>query len=439
MKNRLCEMLGIRYPIIQGGMAWSSDGTLAAAVSNAGGAGIIGSGGRTTEWVIEEIKKAKSLTDKPFGVNLMLMAPNVEEIAEAVCEEKVSFVTTGAGNPVPWIDKMHKAGVKVIPVVPNVKLAKRIAASGADAMVIEGMEGGGHIGKMTCMALLSNVLNEPCPIPVLAAGGISDGRAMAAALLMGADGVQMGTRFLLTTECPVHEKTKKMILNATDTDCVVTGFSRNMGVRCLENAFTRKYLAAEISGASNETLMELGTGTARMGMKEGDTENGSVMAGESLNVLNEILPCKDIIEKIIADANTALANAAGIFANGKEVTRRRSGAASRGSDEAIHKNDRQACRRINQRFLKQKKNRHSIQTVNIRMSDRFFTFIYFLSGPYLWPQENGQRIGAVPLAVRIHPSVRVHHSGSALFSLAVHVFVFWFPFSTEAADVRHPV
>ena len=165
---------------------------------------------------------------------------------------------------------------------------------------------------MTCMALLSNVLNEPCPIPVLAAGGISDGRAMAAALLMGADGVQMGTRFLLTTECPVHEKTKKMILNATDTDCVVTGFSRNMGVRCLENAFTRKYLAAEISGASNETLMELGTGTARMGMKEGDTENGSVMAGESLNVLNEILPCKDIIEKIIADANTALANAAAI-------------------------------------------------------------------------------------------------------------------------------
>lgn len=312
MKNRLCEMLGIRYPIIQGGMAWSSDGTLAAAVSNAGGAGIIGSGGRTTEWVIDEIKKAKSLTDKPFGVNLMLMAPNVKEIAEAVCEEKVSFVTTGAGNPVPWIDKMHKAGVKVIPVVPNVKLAKRIAASGADAMVIEGMEGGGHIGKMTCMALLSNVLNEPCPIPVLAAGGISDGRAMAAALLMGADGVQMGTRFLLTTECPVHEKTKEMILNATDTDCVVTGFSRNMGVRCLENAFTRKYLAAEISGASNETLMELGTGTARMGMKEGDTENGSVMAGESLNVLNEILPCKDIIEKIIADANTALANAAAI-------------------------------------------------------------------------------------------------------------------------------
>ncbi len=310
MKNRLCELLGIRYPIIQGGMAWSSDGTLAAAVSNAGGAGIIGSGGRTTEWVAEEIAKAKELTDKPFGVNLMLMAPNVNEIAEVICREKVAFITTGAGNPVPWISRMHEAGVKVIPVVPNVKLAKRIAASGADAMVIEGMEGGGHIGKMTCMALLSNVLREKYPIPVLAAGGISDGRAMAAALLMGADGVQMGTRFLLTTECPVHERTKEMIVKATDTDCVVTGYSRNLGVRCLENTFTRKYLAAETSGAPDKTLMEMGTGTARLGMMEGDIENGSVMAGESLNVLNEVLPCRDVIEKIVTDANTALSAAA---------------------------------------------------------------------------------------------------------------------------------
>ena len=325
MKNRLCELLGIRYPIVQGGMAWSSDGVLAAAVSEAGGAGIIGTGGRTTEWVAEEIKKAKSLTNKPFGINLMLMAPNVNkpfginlmlmapnvnEIADLVCKEKVAFITTGAGNPVPWIEKMHKAGIKVIPVVPNVKLAKRIAESGADAMVIEGMEGGGHIGTLTCMALLSNVLKEQYPIPVLAAGGISDGRAMAAALLMGADGVQMGSRFLLTTECPIHEKTKEMIVNATDTDCVVTGFSRNMGVRCLKNAFTQKYLEAETSGAPKEKLMELGTGTARLGMKEGDIENGSVMVGESLNVLTEVLPCKDVIEKIIADAKATLARGA---------------------------------------------------------------------------------------------------------------------------------
>ena len=284
MKNRFCELLGIRYPIVQGGMAWSSDGVLAAAVSEAGGAGIIGTGGRTTEWVAEEIKKAKNLTNKPFGINLMLMAPNVNEIADLVCKEKVAFITTG--------------------------LAKRIATSGADAMVIEGMEGGGHIGTLTTMALLSNVLKEKFSIPVLAAGGISDGRAMAAALLMGADGVQMGSRFLLTTECPIHEKTKEMIVKATDTDCVVTGYSRNMGVRCLKNAFTQKYLEAETSGAPKEKLMELGTGTSRMGMKEGDIENGSVMVGESLNVLNEVLPCKDIIEKIIADAKATLARGA---------------------------------------------------------------------------------------------------------------------------------
>jgi enoyl-[acyl-carrier protein] reductase II len=224
----------------------------------------------------------------------------------------VAFVTTGAGSPVPWIEPMHKAGIKVIPVVPNVKLAKRIATSGADAMVIEGMEGGGHIGTLTTMALLSNVLKDKYPIPVLAAGGISDGRAMAAALLMGADGVQMGSRFLVTTECPIHEKTKEMIVKATDTDCVVTGYSRNMGVRCLKNAFTQKYLEAETSGAPKEKLMELGTGTSRMGMKEGDIENGSVMVGESLNVLNEVLPCKDVIEKIMADAKATLANAAAI-------------------------------------------------------------------------------------------------------------------------------
>lgn len=305
-------MLGVRYPIIQGGMAWSSDGALAAAVSEAGGAGIIGTGGQTTEWVVNEIREAKKRTAKPFGVNLMLMAPNVKEIAEVVCREKAAFVTTGAGNPVPWIGLLHEAGVKVIPVVPNVKLARRIAASGADAMIIEGMEAGGHIGTMTTMALLSNVLREKYPIPILAAGGIADGRAMAAALLMGADGVQMGSRFLLTTECPIHENTKAMIINATDTDCVVTGYSRNMGVRCLSNDFTRRYLEAETSGASKERLMEMGTGTSRMGMKEGDTVNGSIMVGESLNVLTEILPCKEVIDQIVDEARKTLAKAATI-------------------------------------------------------------------------------------------------------------------------------
>ncbi|MBM6985819.1 MAG: nitronate monooxygenase [Acidaminococcaceae bacterium] len=312
MQNRFTQLMGIRYPIIQGGMAWSSDGTLAAAVSNAGGAGIIGSGGRTTDWVEAEIRKAKSRTDKPFGVNLMLMAPNVQEIADLVCREKVAFVTTGAGSPIPWINPLHEAGVKIIPVVPNVKLAKRVAAAGVDAMVIEGMEGGGHIGTISTMALLENVLQDRYDIPVLAAGGIADGRGLAAALLMGADGVQMGSRFLLTTECPVHQNVKDMIVHAVDTDNVVTGYSRGMGVRCLKNAFTEKYLAAETGGAPKETLMELGTGTSRIGMKDGDTVNGSIMVGESLAVLNDVLPCKEVVERIIREARETLAKAAEI-------------------------------------------------------------------------------------------------------------------------------
>lgn len=312
MQNRFTQLMGIRYPIIQGGMAWSSDGTLAAAVSNAGGAGIIGSGGRTTDWVEAEIRKAKSRTDKPFGVNLMLMAPNVQEIADLVCREKVAFVTTGAGSPIPWINPLHEAGVKIIPVVPNVKLAKRVAAAGVDAMVIEGMEGGGHIGTISTMALLENVLQDRYDIPVLAAGGIADGRGLAAALLMGADGVQMGSRFLLTTECPVHQNVKYMIVHAVDTDNVVTGYSRGMGVRCLKNAFTEKYLAAETGGAPKETLMELGTGTSRIGMKDGDTVNGSIMVGESLAVLNDVLPCKEVVERIIREARETLAKAAEI-------------------------------------------------------------------------------------------------------------------------------
>lgn len=312
MQNRFTQLMGIRYPIIQGGMAWSSDGTLAAAVSNAGGAGIIGSGGRTTDWVEAEIRKAKSRTDKPFGVNLMLMAPNVQEIADLVCREKVAFVTTGAGSPIPWINPLHEAGVKIIPVVPNVKLAKRVAAAGVDAMVIEGMEGGGHIGTISTMALLENVLQDRYDIPVLAAGGIADGRGLAAALLMGADGVQMGSRFLLTTECPVHQNVKDMIVHAVDTDNVVTGYSRGMGVRCLKNAFTEKYLAAETGGAPKETLMELGTGTSRIGMKDGDTVNGSIMVGESLAVLNDVLPCKEVVERIIREARETLVKAAEI-------------------------------------------------------------------------------------------------------------------------------
>ena len=307
MKTKLTELLGIKYPVIQGGMAWTSDANLAAAVSNAGGAGIIGSGGRTVEWTRDEVRKAKSLTDKPFGVNVMLMAPNIAEIIEMLCEEKVAFVTLGAGNPVPHIATFHAAGIKVIPVVPSVKLAKRIEAAGADAMVVEGMEAGGHIGKQTTMALMENVLPAVQSIPVLVAGGISDGRALAAALLMGAEGVQMGSRFLLTTECPAHPAAKEAIVKATDTDSVATGYSRNLGVRCLANAFTDAYTAKEIAGAPKEELMQMGTGTNRQGILEGDTVNGTVMCGQSLNVMNDVLPCKEVMERIIAEAKAAIA------------------------------------------------------------------------------------------------------------------------------------
>lgn len=306
METKLTKLLGIKYPIIQGGMAWTSDAVLAAAVSNAGGAGIIGSGGRTTEWTRDEIRKAKSLTDKPFGVNVMLMAPNIAEIIDMLCEEKVAFVTLGAGNPVPHIEKFHNAGIKVIPVVPNVKLAKRIEAAGADAMVIEGMEAGGHIGQQTTMALMENVLPQIKNIPVLVAGGISDGRALAAALLMGAEGVQIGSRFLLTTECPAHPAAKQAIIDATDTDSAVTGFSRGHGVRCLKNAFTQKFSEKEISGAPQEELNAMGTGTNKRGIMEGDIVNGTVMVGQSLNVLNDILPCKEVIERMMAEVQAAV-------------------------------------------------------------------------------------------------------------------------------------
>ena len=214
MAKSITEVLGIKYPIIQGGMAWISDAKLAAAVSNAGGAGIISCGGRTTEYVREEIRKAKQLTDKPFGVNVMLMAPNKDEIVDVICEEKPAFVTLGAGNPVPYFAKLKEAGIKVIPVIPNVKLAKRVAAAGADAMVAEGMEAGGHIGVLTTMALMTQVIPEIKDIPVVMAGGFGDGRGLAAAMLMGAGGVQMGTRFLVAEECSVHENMKQKLIEA---------------------------------------------------------------------------------------------------------------------------------------------------------------------------------------------------------------------------------
>ncbi|MEN6568096.1 MAG: nitronate monooxygenase [Veillonellales bacterium] len=306
MSTKLTKLLNVTYPIIQGGMAWVSDGKLAAAVSQAGGAGIIAAGGRTAEWVQEQIKAAKFLTDKPFGVNVQLMAANKDEIVDVICAEKVAFVTLGAGNPVPFFPKFKQASVKIIPVVPNVKLAKRVQDAGADAIVVEGMEAGGHIGVLTTMALMTQVIPE-VDIPVVVAGGFADGRGLAAALVMGAAGVQMGTRFLVAEECSVHPNFKQKLLAAIDTDTVVTGLSSGHAVRGIKNKFTEHFLALERQGTPAAELDRVAAGTSRLAAVEGDVDNGMVQAGQSLRLLGKIEPAQDIIENIMAETRQALA------------------------------------------------------------------------------------------------------------------------------------
>lgn len=313
MAKSITEVLGIKYPIIQGGMAWISDAKLAAAVSNAGGAGIISCGGRTTEYVREEIRKAKQLTDKPFGVNVMLMAPNKDEIVDVICEEKPAFVTLGAGNPVPYFAKLKEAGIKVIPVIPNVKLAKRVAAAGADAMVAEGMEAGGHIGVLTTMALMTQVIPDIKDIPVVMAGGFGDGRGLAAAMLMGAGGVQMGTRFLVAEECSVHENMKQKLIEAVDTDTIVTGLTLGGAVRGIKNKFSTEFVQKENEGkTSKEELIRMATGTNKLAAVEGDVVNGMMQAGQSLTVLQKVEPVATIIEDIMKQARETLSAAATI-------------------------------------------------------------------------------------------------------------------------------
>lgn len=312
MTNTITALLGIKYPIIQGGMAWVSEHRLAAAVSNAGGAGIIATGGRDVAWTREQIRLAKTLTDKAFGVNAQLMAPNKDEIIDVICEEKVPFVTLGAGNPVPYFEKLKQAGVKIIPVVPNVKLALRVQEKGADAIVIEGMEAGGHIGVLTTMALMTEVL-PLVKLPVIVAGGFADGRGLAAALLMGAAGVQMGTRFLVAEECAVHANVKQKLIEAIDTDTVVTGLTLGHAVRGVKNPFTEKFLALEYGGgASKEELEKLAAGTNRKAAIDGDVVNGMVQAGQSLLPLKKVEPVKAIIEDIVMQARQVLASAAKI-------------------------------------------------------------------------------------------------------------------------------
>jgi len=311
MQKSITKVLGIKYPIIQGGMAWISEAKLASSVSNAGGAGIISSGGRTTEYVRDQIRLAKTFTNKPFGVNVMLMAPNKQEIVDVICEEKPAFVTLGAGNPVPFFAQFKAAGIKVLPVVPNVKLAKRVAKAGADAIIAEGMEAGGHIGVLTTMALMTQVIPE-VDIPVVAAGGFGDGRGIAAALLMGAAGVQLGTRFLIAEECTVHDNVKQKLIEAIDTDSIVTGLTLGSAVRGIKNKFSLDFIELEAKGASREELLKMVTGTNKLAAVDGDIENGMMQAGQSLIPLQKVESVKDIVETLIKEAKTALSKAAEI-------------------------------------------------------------------------------------------------------------------------------
>lgn len=305
MKNsKITELLNIKHPILQGGMAWISDASLAVGVSEGGGLGII-TGVGPTEVVREQIRKAKSLTDKPFGVNIMLMQDNVDEIADLVCEEGVTVVTTGAGSPGKYMEKWKANNIKVIPVVPSVAIAKRMEKFGADAVIVEGMEAGGHIGQLTTMSLVPQVV-DAVNIPVIAAGGIGDGRGMAASFMLGAEGVQMGTRFLVSSECTVHPKYKEKVIKAKDIDTEVTGTSTSHPIRVLRNKLTRDYLKIEKEKGNCEELEELGRGALRRAVKDGDVENGSVMAGQIAGLVKTEQSCSQIIQEVVTECENNL-------------------------------------------------------------------------------------------------------------------------------------
>ncbi|MCI5828792.1 MAG: enoyl-[acyl-carrier-protein] reductase FabK [Lachnospiraceae bacterium] len=305
MAELINQMLGIRYPIIQGGMAWVATWELASAVSNAGGLGIIGVGGADVNWVAEQIRQMKEHTDKPFGVNLMLMNPQADEIAELLATEKIPVITTGAGNPAKYMEIWKNAGAKVIPVIASVALARLMERGGADAVIAEGTESGGHIGSATTMTLVPQVV-DAVNIPVIAAGGIADARGFAAALMLGASGVQMGTRFVTAKESIVHENYKEKIIKAKDIDSEVTGRSVGHPIRVLRNKMTREYLRMEKEGASLEELEKMTLGALRTAVVEGDVMTGSVMAGQIAGLVKSENTCKEIIEEIMSGAETLL-------------------------------------------------------------------------------------------------------------------------------------
>lgn len=306
----VCDRIGIEYPIFQGGMAWVSEHVLAAAVSNAGGLGIISAMNAPGEYLRKEIRACREMTDRPFGVNVMLMSPHAPEVAKVILEEKVPVVTTGAGLPGVYMKEWVPAGIKVVPVVPSVAIAKRVAREGATAVIAEGCESGGHVGELTTMALVPQVV-DAVDVPVLAAGGIADGRGIAAAFMLGARGVQVGTRFLCATECQVHPNYKKKILAARDIDTVVTGKRLGHPVRCLKNPFARSFGQMEYdSTITNEEIEAFGAGSLRKAAVEGDMENGSIMAGQIAALVKEEQPAARIIREMFAQAEQLLAEAA---------------------------------------------------------------------------------------------------------------------------------
>lgn len=310
MKTAINQLLGIKYPIIQGGMAWVAEHTLAAAVSNSGGLGIIAAGNAPYEYVKEEIRKTKELTDKPFGVNIMLLSPNAPDIARLVIEEQVPVVTTGAGNPGAYLKDWKEAGIKVIPVVASVAMAKMMERQGVDAVIAEGCESGGHIGETTTMALVPQVV-DAVNIPVIAAGGICDGRGFMAAMMLGAQGVQMGTRFLVANECTIHDNYKKRVIKAKDIDTAVTGRSAGHPARSLKNKMTREYLKMEKEGCTFEELEMLTLGSLRKAVQEGDTDGGSMMAGQCAGLVKKEQSCKEIMEEIMQEAEEICRNMRG--------------------------------------------------------------------------------------------------------------------------------
>ncbi len=305
MKTLLCEMLSIDYPIIQGGMAWISDAELAASVSNAGGLGVIAGGNAEKHIVAEQIDKMKSLTDRPYGLNVMLLSPYADDIIDLAIEKKVPIVITGAGSPGKYIERLKAANIKIIPVVPSVSLARRMEGLGVDAVIAEGTEAGGHVGELTTMSLVPQVV-DALKIPVIAAGGIGDGRGAAAALMLGAEGLQIGTRFLVAKECNVHQAYKDMIIDAKDTSTAVTGRSTGHPVRIIKNKLFRKYSDLEKSGASLEEIEALGAGTLRKAVVEGDVSFGSVMAGQIAGLIKKEQTSAEIIEEIISECESTI-------------------------------------------------------------------------------------------------------------------------------------